>query len=416
MVVRVFVVCVCGFITAQTVRIGAADWLATENSKDGLDKAIRVAPVDSALLTRAALLRSEIGDMSPEVDRLLLRTSEANPLNANLLIALGIRTELRGDNAATERYLVRAADADHTFKPTWTLINFYSRTGRREKTWTFIRRILALDPLAFNPDPVFDLCWDQTKDPEQILALMPDRETILVRYLFYLLTSRRIDAAAQAWPRVLASAKKDTRSLNAEILSRFPEYLMAANRIPDAVRAWNQLVDYNLVLSSHLDVSAGRSISDPNFNFPAQAGAFGWRVASETGLYVTKVPSAMEFEFDGDEPQSSSILLTTAPLLRNKPYRLVWKSDGSGLNSARDPGFSFRIVQQFGPQPTGKGPVEAVTECPPLLGAGDEGTCPFMSLPDATSASIELWYKRAPGTVRIRGTLRVVGVRLEFAA
>jgi hypothetical protein len=406
-IVRLLLVAVCGSITAQTIRIAVADWIATQYPRDGLDRALRLVPDDSALLVRAALLRSETGDMSPGVDQQLLHAREANPRNADVLIALGLREELRGHNAETERYLVRAAEIDHTFKPTWTLIDFYARIGRSEKTWPLIRRTLALDPLAFSPGPIFELCWSQTSDSTKILSLIPDRGTVLYQYLFYLLASKRIDAAVEAWPRVLNSMATEVPAPAAETLVQFPDYLIAANRLPDAVRAWNQLVDKKLVHSGRLDPLAGISVADPNFDFPLPGQAFAWRVASEAGLYVTETSSGVRFEFSGDEPESSVVLVTTAALIRDRSYRLVWKSDASDLSLRQDPGFAFRIVQE---------PGASATECPPLLAKGDEGVCPFISLPDATRARLELRYARAPGTTRAKGKLRMTTVRLEFAS
>jgi hypothetical protein len=264
-----------------------------------------------------------------------------------------------------------------------------------------------LDPLTFNPTPIFDLCWTQTSDSMKILSLIPDRGTVLFQYLFYLLASNRIEAAIEGWPRVLNSVAMEVPASTAESLVQFPDYLIAANRLPDAVRAWNQLVDKKLVLSGRLDPSAGISVADPNFEFPLPGKAFAWRVASEAGLYVTETSSGVRFEFSGDEPESSVVLATTAPLIRDKSYRLVWKSDASGLSSRQDPGFAFRIVQE---------PGDSATECPPMLGKGNEGECPFISLPDATSARLELRYARAPGTTRVQGMLRMRTVRLEFAS
>ena len=403
---RLVVVAVCGFITVQTIRIAAADWIASQKAPDGLDRAMRLVPDDSALLVRAALLRSENGDMSPAVDRQLLRAAQANPLNPDVPIALGLREESRGHNAEAQRYLVHAADIDHTFRPTWTLIDFYARTGQPEKTWPLIRRILALYPLAFNPEPIFDLCWYQTSDSKQILSLMPERGTIPAQYLSYLAASKRTEAALEAWPRALATGAMNGPPAP-EALIRFPDYLMAANRFPEAVRAWNQLVERKIVLSGRLDPSAGISVADPDFDFPLFGQDFGWRVADEAGLFVTKTRSEVGFEFNGDEPESSTILATLAPLIPGRSYRLAWKSNASGLSSQQDPGFSFRIVQQ---------PGEAATECPPLLREGDDGACTFTSLPDATNARLELRYTRAPGTTRIKGRLRMMSVRLEFAS
>jgi tetratricopeptide (TPR) repeat protein len=408
--VRVVVVAVCGFLTIQTIRIARADWLATHpppagTDKAGIDKALDLVPEDAALLLRAALAQSDSGDMSPAVDRRLLRAAAANPLNADIPMALGLREEFRGHPADAERYLKHAAELDHTFKPAWTLINFYARNGQPDKTWPLIARALALNPFGFNPAPIFDLCWSQGGDEKKITALMPTQGMVPVEYLIYLLTTKRTDAAIDFWPATLAAGAVNLASSEAQVLAQYPDFLIAANRIPEAVRGWNDLVAKKIIASGRLDRSAGMFIADPNFDFPLLNHSFAWRTGAETGLFVESNPSLLRFQFDGNEPESSFVLLTTlVPLLPGKAYRLVWKSDGSGLSAPRDPGFGFRITWE---------PGESTTECPPLLVAGDEGACAFTTLPGAGYARLELRYARALGTTRVQGSLGMISVRVE---
>ena len=243
-----------------------------------------------------------------------------------------------------------------------------------------IARALALDPFAFNPTPIFDLCWNQSGDARKIAEFVPQHGAVPVQYLIYLLTTRRTDAAIDFWPRALAAGTVDTASPEAQALVQYPDFLIAANRVPQAVRGWNDLVAKKIVASGRLNPSAGISIADPNFNSPLLNHSFGWRAGAEKGLFVETNPSLLRFEFDGNEPESSSVLLTTlVPVLPGKAYRLVWKSDGSGLSAPRDPGFVFRITQE---------PGESATDCPPLLVAGDNGACAFTTRPGAGYAEL----------------------------
>ncbi len=403
--VRLLIVAVCGLLTVQTIRIARADWLAAHPPADGIDKALALVPEDAALLLRKALAQSDSGDMSAAVDQQLLRAGAANPLNADIPMALGLREEFRGHISEAERYLEHAAELDHTFKPAWTLINFYARNNQPDRTWPLISRALALEPVGVNPKPIFDLAWNQASDERKIAALIPSQGTIPVEYLIYLLTTKRTDAAIDFWPRALAAGAVNVASPEAQALVQYPDFLIAANRIPGAVRGWNDLVAKKVIASNRLDPAAGIFIGDPNFDFPLLNHSFGWRAGMEKGLFVESNPSRLRFEFDGNESESSAVLLSTlVPLLPGKAYRLIWKSDGSGLSAPRDPGFDFRIIQE---------PGENVTECPPLLVAGDDGACSFMSLPDAGYASLELRYARSLGTTRVRGSLGMISVRVE---
>ena len=405
LLVRFLIVAVCGFLTMQTIRIARADWLAAHPPADGIDKALDLVPEDAALLLRKALSQSESGDMSPAVDQQLLRAAAVNPLNADIPMALGLREEFRGHIASAERYLEHAAELDHTFKPAWTLINFYARNNEPDKTWPLIAQALALDPVGFNPTPIFDLAWNQAADEGKVTALIPTQGTIPVKYLIYLLTTKRTNAAINFWPRALAAGAGNVASPEAQALAQYPDFLIAANRVPEAVRGWNDLVAKKIVASGRLDPSTGISIADPNFDFPLLSYSFGWRAGMEKGLFVETNPSLLRFQLDGNEPEASSVLLTTlVPLLPGKAYRLVWKSDGSGLSAPRDPGFVFRIIQQ---------PGESATECPPLLVAGDDGACGFTALTGASYARLELRYGRALGTPRVQGSLGMISVRVE---
>ena len=104
-----------------------------------------------------------------------------------------------------------------------------------------IRRALNLNPLAFDPTPIFDLCWNETGDSKKVLELMPSQGVVSLQYLLYLMNRKKADAALDLWPRVLDSADPANPDW-ANSLTGFTEFLQQENRWPDAVRSWNQLV------------------------------------------------------------------------------------------------------------------------------------------------------------------------------
>jgi tetratricopeptide (TPR) repeat protein len=405
-VVRGLVVGVCVFFSARSVRIAVADMRAQHNGLEGVESALRLEPGDSVLLARGALALSQSGDMSEDVDRQLRNAAAADPFNADLPIALGLREEFRGHLPEAERYLTRATDIDHTFKPAWTLANFYFRNDQAEKSWPMIRRTLSLNPLAFDPGPVFDLCWNETEDPKRILDMIPTRGRIPIQYLNYLTDRRRVDAAVEAWPLAFKATDPASKA-DVAVLTGLTDLLLQTDRTPKAIRIWNQLVESRIVASGRLDPAAGISIADPDFSFPLIERGFSWHVSHESRVSVVKGSSSLRFDFDGNQPEKAGLLVTLAPLVPARSYRLVWKTDASRLSAPNDTGFAFRLIRQ---------PGNAITECPPLLQDGDNGSCAFTSLPNEDGARLELWYQRVTGTTRVRGTLVISTVRLEFGS
>jgi tetratricopeptide (TPR) repeat protein len=412
---RILFIAFCGFAAWRSVRIAVADWVASAGTVDALERATRFAPGDPRLLARMAIARSDNGDPSPDVDEDLRRAAQASPLDSGVLMALGLREEFRGDNAKAEGYLVRAAEIDHQFKPAWTLANYYFRNDQSDKGWPMIQRILNLEPLGYDPTPVFELCWRQSENDQKdaarkILSLIPMRGRRSIQYLAFLIGTKRTDATLDVWPEALA-AGATANAAEVGTLTGFVDFLAGADRMRDAVAVWNQLVDRGMIHSGRLDPAHGASIADPDFRFPPTARAFHWLVAEVPGVAVSGFTGSLRFEINGDEPQAFKILTVFAPVLPATRYRLDWKSDGSALKAPRDPGFSFQIVQQ---------PGDVVTQCPPLLASCNSSACDFATPAARTPgtiqrARIELRYTRALGTTRASGTLQLSTVRLELA-
>jgi hypothetical protein len=400
--IRILTIAVCAFATVESIRWATADWLASTGRPEGFERAMRIDPNDEEVLARSAIFRSNNGDLSPVVDDELHRAAGMNPRDSAVLIALGLREELRGNDAQAESWLTRAAAVDQQFKPAWTLANYYYRANQPDKFWPMIERCLTLEPFGFDPAPVFDLAWNETGDSKKILSMVPRVGSRPGQYLNYLINTGRVDAAFEVWPEALAAARAAAPQ-NGAALAGFPDLLEQKDRIPEAVRAWNQLVDGGMIASGRLDPEASHSIADPDFRFPLIDRVFGWRAASDAGVAVSVTSGSVRFEFDGNEPESFRLLYTVAPVLPGRRYRLVWMGDGTNLRSPTDPGFAFRIVQRAG---------DTATQCPLFGGAA----CAFGVLPGTREVRIELNYKRALGTTRAEGVLRISSVRLEFGS
>jgi hypothetical protein len=402
---RVLIVAVCCFSTWMSVRHARADLAGAPGTAEAFERGLSIEPENVEQIVWAALLKSYSGDPSPAVDEQLLHAAQVNPMSSEVLLALAQRAELRGDNALAERYYVHATEVDHTFRPASAYANFCVRTGQPDKFWPMAKRCLNLDPLLFDPGPIFDLAWHLTDDEAKIRGILPQTGAPLVAYLSYLLRTNRTDIAVAVWSEALKAADLSDPA-NRDLMVGYCTYMAAAGRMAEAVEGWNQLVSRGIVSGSPLDPAKGVSISDSDLRFVPAKGLFNWQVSGDEGVFITGSASGLRLELDGNEPESFVALSTTAPILPGKSYRLTWAYDSSQLSAPQDPGFEIRIVQNPGKQ---------TTVCQPFLGRGETGACTFTAAADVGQASVGLRYARASGTTRPRGTLLISRIGLEFA-
>ncbi len=363
----------------RTGEMALADSLAHDGSAADFRRAVDMEPGDESLLAGQAIFQSEEGGHSIAIDTTLRHALAMNPLDAPAWITLGLRAESRGEAAEAERDLERAADVDRTFKPAWTLANYYFRAHQPEKFRCAISRCLSLiqpkdlQPMGFDPTPVFDLCWRQSDRSKEILHLIPRREETLVPYLKYLYKTNRTEAALEAWPEVIRVASH-VRAADADALIGFDEYLIGANRIPEAIAVWNELAKRKIVRTGALDIGRG----------------FAWHVQPQPGVFVTEYPEAIQFEFTGDEPENCELLWRILPVTPETQWRLAWRIDP---RTGADPGLQFEV-----------GPAKC-----PLL----RGNCQFITGAAMQSVRLSLQYVRSLGTTRPRGILMLSRVRLD---
>lgn len=406
LLVRLLAAAACILVAARCLRIARADWLVGVNTPASVAEAIRMEPADGSLLASAAIYRSDNGDLSASVDRDLLRASQLNPLDSRVPMALGLRAEFRGEAALAENYLRRAVELDKQFKPSWTLANFYFRHDQPEKAWPLLRHCLELEPLGFDADPVFDLCWNAQPDPAKILALVPKRNPRLLQYLAYLVRRNHPAEAAQVWPDALSLVSRSSAE-DTGILKPLPDFLARGGHAEEAIRVWNGLVERGMVRGAPLDPAHGKSFADPGFSLGVTESRFGWTAAEPPGVFASNVESSLRFEMDGNEPEVFDLADTTAAVLPSRNYKLTWGADSEHLSLPEDPGFFFRI-RPVGDAASNPDPA---AKCPPLLAARAEA-CQFSTGPATRLLQLTLSYSRAPGTTRPHGSFLLHNVRL----
>lgn len=401
--VRALVVLVAAFALWKSALFARADLAWSDGTTAGLRRAAEILPRDADIASRLALRRVDDGEESPDVDAALLKATELNPLNSEILMTRGLRAELRGNIPEAEKLLVQAAGVDHQFKPSWTLANFAVRADRMDHFWPMIKRCLEIEPFGFDPDSIFDLVWKVSDDAKQIQSLFPPRSAKTLRYLAFLVGSNRTDASVALWPIALEALDSSIGS-DLAVAHNFPAFLIEKGRTPVAVRAWNQLVDRNFVHSGKLDPSSGALLADPQFSFERNTGIFSWQVAQTDNIFPAPDFSALRFELDGNQAQSVVLASTSTLVVPGRNHKLSWQADGTRLNLATDLGFYLRIIR-----PDGK----PVAECPPLLENHGAGSCTFAAGKEDEMFRLELGYSRAQGTSRATGTIEISAVKVE---
>lgn len=417
--VRVGLVAICILVSWRAIRLATADAISAPYTVASMERAVALEPDNAELVARAALLRSGGGDPSAEVDRELEHALRLNPLNSEALISLGERREFEGNIEAARKYFERAAEVDHAFRASWAMASFASRNNLPDEFWKMAERCLRLEPLVYDPEPVFDLAWQMSSDARKIKALVPQTGGRSMQYLAYLMGTERTEAAEDAWPAALHALDASTERFLPTLLE-FPAFLLSQGRVSPAVKVWNDLVGRNLIHSSPLKPAEGIAIADPTFSNPLDTKPFGWKETGYAGAFISEAQSMLRMEFDGNEPESLELLSVLAPVVRGKSYRLVWKHDSSRLRSPEDAGFGFVVSL-----PREGGAMEIISHCGPVLAGKDAGSCSFQvptdparrgEEPQMAAARIQLNYVRAPGTVRIRGELRLTEVHVEFGS
>ena len=343
----VFGLLILALAAAWSVRLAQADAAVREGTPQGIARALDHTPGNTAYIAMAAL-------DSDKPEPMLERIVELTPRVSAPRIRLGLAAEQRGDFAVAERVLRDAYAVDHQFETRWTLANFYLRQGRADDFWTWMRS--ALDFSYGDRRAAFDLCWQISSDPQEILArAIPNRADVAADYLQYLVEHQKTDA--------LAAAAQNVR--NPDLLLPAVDQLLEQSRYDDAVQVWR---------------FAGRTgpmgIVAPNFEAPQSGLGFDWRRIRSEGV---RHPFPGRIELTGKQAESVELLRQIVGGLEpGVRYKLQWKS------SVEVPGVEWRVNGV------------ALTE--------------FDA--DAPSAVVSLWYNRPIGEMRAEASFDLSGILL----
>ena len=345
-----------------SVRLARADAAFRRHTPQDIARAIELEPDNAQYLAELALQAEYSGqDATP----LLEEIARLNPRSSAPRIRLGLAAELRGDANLAERWLQEAYSVDRQFETRWTLANFYFRQGRTDEFWTWMRS--ALEVSYGDRVAAFDLCWQASNDPEEILnRAIPDRRAVVASYLAYALYHNRPAAVAGAAMKLAKMRSSDD--------------------LPLLYSATDAVLDPNLWQA--LGNPRPEGITHPNFEEARVGHGFDWRFADTPGVTQLALEGAHRIRFSGQQPESCELLRQVVGGLHpSKAYTLRWEARTQGMKSPT--GLTWKIAKSMG---------EVV--------ASDDWSAGSMTFtPDSDRAVLVLSYRRPEGQVRTDGSV-----------
>jgi tetratricopeptide (TPR) repeat protein len=373
-----------------------ADLLARRNQPESTRLAMRLIPGNGAY---PAQLADQIYAVDPAAAKSLLeRAVKLNPYDAASWIQLGLLCEAANDLPQAEEALSRAANVDSTFLPSWSLANFYFRRENAGRFWHWAQRAAQMDP--DDATPLFRLAWYVNPNAREIeKQLHMKRPFIEGQFVNFLITQGDPAQVTAAATHLLASGSQE----GTETLLQACDWLLQRKRPDLALALWNGLAPR----MSYPPLNADSLVTNGSFGRSPTSHGFDWHLMTVEGMssFLNVDPSALGFEFSGEEPDSFTLMNQAVPVQAGKSYRLVVDYGTSGI--APGSGIEWLVTEQR------TGAVLGRTGSLSAEQGGEAYAC--FSAPDGTAfVNLSLDYQRQPGTVRVEGKLALKGVRLSM--
>jgi tetratricopeptide (TPR) repeat protein len=325
---------------ALAVREAIANLLAAKKSPDAFARAARWDGSNPDFPARSAQKFADQGrDADPrEIARAFEEATNLGPHRAENWAGLGEALDLMGDSAGATRAYKRALELfPRSPDINWEFANFMLRSGE-------IADAIAPLRVAMDGDPslrvgAFDLAWRAGIPQDQILAALPAREDILSAYLDYLDASGRVDAAGDAWKRLLSSPE----TINLDAACRYFDALLYAHRVDALVPVWTSLTARDPDRFGPQADSKNR-ITNGGFEDPMVNGGFSWRLTPIEGAntsldtdIVHDGSRSLLVHFDGTHNLEFSHVMQYVPVEPDRHYRFVAYARSEGITTDSGP-------------------------------------------------------------------------------
>jgi hypothetical protein len=385
------------FGTYVSVTRALADLAYKENTIGSLRRAARLDPHNAAVPIALGIQTDLAGDDPASEFRAATRL---DPLLTEPWLRLGLLAEARGDMTSAEHLLLHAAEIDHQLTPRSTLMNFYARRAQPAAFWPWAR--LAFERSYGDSSSLFDLCWRMAADPAEVYEkAIPRTHDVLRSYLGYLVFHGRLPAARQPARDLSTQAVADDRGLLLEYCERVIDVSPA-----DALWVWNESCRRGILPYEPLHPEQSPAVVNPTFTNEPLQKAFDWNVMDMQQISTARLPGGgIQFSFSGRQPEAVEIMAQTFPVIAGRSYRLTLDYRTEAI--ATPTGILVVAEDRQGARPLASAAL-------PASDAGGRQSFGFQS-PASGLVTLRLRYRRPLGSVRAEGTFTVRSVRLEAA-
>jgi tetratricopeptide (TPR) repeat protein len=379
-----------------SARLAYGEILYSRGTAESIARAAGLAPGDAQYGKRRAELAEAAGPDAEKAEEALEAVLRTKPGDAETLIKLGLRAEMRNDFAAAERDLLEAARHDRGYDPRWSLANYYFRRQDGENFWRWAR---AACEMAYEPAPLFRLLWNYTEDSGEILdRAIPRRPEILRQYLGFLVGGPHWESADAVAKRILERPATE----DVPVLMAYCDRLLGARRGRAALELWNALARRKLSGFGELDPERG-PVNGGFATSPTNRG-FDWRLAAVEGVTASHDRPVVRLSFSGAEPEACEPLWQYVMLEAGARYQMTFECATRGV--AEGSGLRWRVEDLSG-KPT------VIAESEDLAHGGwRDGSVRFTTPAGMLLGRIVLSYRRAPGTTRTEGSIRLRNIAL----
>lgn len=393
--------CGAGLTIYYSIVFARADSLFRRNTMASVKSAVLLVPGNADY---HALLAEYIEEAGLNPDEELAAATEISPRESRFWIRRAFRAEVEQKFQDSERFLREAVKVDNGFAPRAALMNYYFR---RQDIPQFREAARAALRTAYSDRrPIFRLCFAAGDDIAATKALLPPGHRPLVDLLAFLMESGRLAQAPDIASAVASEADADDLNL----LLGYVEQQTGKNDA-SAVAVWNALCARRLVPFSPLSPDQGTIITNGDFEGTLSRG-FDWRFGPAGGVAISHSFAGGEsVELNGNQPEFRILMEQKIPVTGGKSYSISWDYQLDG--AAGDSGLRW-IVK--------KGVTDATPEQEPIAvsttfdGTNSRTGHLTFTADHSGTDRLSLEYRRAPETIRWKGTLQLRHVSAAEAA